>query len=56
MAQQSWRCKKRESIKLVNGGYILTTDTTSHTPPDGIHITDDIMNYSDCDSLPRPDS
>ena len=35
---------------------IIATYTTSHTPPDGIPITEYSMNYSDCDSLPKPDS
>ena len=54
MAQQRRRFEEREKIKLVNGRDILTTNTTFHTPPSGIPITDDIMDYSYCDSLTTP--
>ena len=54
MAQQRRRFKDREKKKWVNGRDILTKNTTDHTPPSGIPITDDIMDYSYFDSLHIP--
>ena len=54
MAQQRRCFKEREKKKWVNGRDILTKNTTDHTPPSGIPITDDIMDYSYFDSLHIP--
>ena len=54
MAQQRRRFKDREKTKWVNGRDILTKNTTDHTPPSGIPITDDIMDYSYFDSMHIP--